>query len=117
MDIFLVSGHQNAVRTYICVDKMDEKKDGHMQITTFFDISRLRRLQNLIKKWFWCAGLKKEKRNELIKKNVANSCSRSHFFELMNHLSYIVIDCKISRCIQNMKWGNPNKKKRNEVVA
>ena len=42
---------------------------------------------------------------------MANSCSRSHFFELMNHLSYIVIDCKISRCIQNMKWGNPNKKK------
>ena len=69
MDIFLVcSGHQNAVRTYICVDKMDEKKDGHMQITTFFDISRLRRLQNLIKKWFWCAGLKKKKINERIKK-------------------------------------------------
>ena len=41
MDIFLVSGHQNAVRTYICVDKMDEKKDGHMQITAFFDISHL----------------------------------------------------------------------------
>ena len=42
---------------------------------------------------------------------MANSCSRSHFFELMNHLSYIVIDCKISRCIQNMKWGNPKKNK------
>ena len=41
---------------------------------------------------------------------MASSCSRSHFFELMNHLSYIVIDYKISRCIQNMKWGNPNKK-------
>ena len=44
------------------------------------------------------------------KKNLASSCSRSHFLELMNHLSCIVIDCKISRCIQNMKWGNPNKK-------
>ena len=56
-------------------------------------------------------GIEKRKRNWTNKKNVANSCSRSHFFELMNHLSYIVIDCKISRCIQNMKWGNPNKKK------
>ena len=68
MDIFLVSCHQNAVRTYICVDKMDEKKDGHMQITTFFDISRLRRLQNLIKKWFLVCGIEKKKRNERIKK-------------------------------------------------
>ena len=117
MDIFLVSGHQNAVRTYICVDKMDEKKDGHMQITTFFDISRLRRLQNLIKKWFWCEGLKKEKEIERIKKMWPIVVQEAIFLELMNHLSYILIDCKISRCIQNMKWGNPNKKNRNEVVA
>ena len=47
-----------------------KKKDGHMQITTFFDISRLRRLQNLIKKWFLVCGIekKREEMNEWIKK-------------------------------------------------
>lgn len=84
---------------------MDEKKDGHMQITTFFDISRLRRLQNLIKKWFWCEGI--EKRKEINENLWPVVVQKAIFLELMNHLSYIVIDGKDKPVHSEYEVGKP----------